>query len=209
MVVCTRCRKKLPDNYHFCIYCGAKISPQVPVPEFSVHVRFDKPDEHAIANFVEILNRKLAGIENRKQVVAALAAAEMKGSGIAPLVKIYRSFTGVSERDAETCMRSWCGQAYNKSAWQRAKECAPYKEWVGTPHSDRTRPSHLAMNGVIIPVDDYFVVPGFTDRFTGERIPEVLMLYPGDESQEPHISQVCRCRCVLVPCFVSKKKGPF
>jgi len=152
------------------------------------------------------LNRKLAGVENKNQVITALVAAERKGLGIVHFVKIFRNFIEVSERDAKTYMRTWSGQAHNKSAWQRIREYAPYKEWISTPNSDRTRPSHLAMIGAIVPVDEYFVVPGFIDRFTKEKVPEALMMFPGDESQNPHVSQVCRCRCAVGPRFTNNKR---
>lgn len=207
MVVCNSCQKNNPDTSIFCVYCGAKIIntvSDIPIP--SIEIRFDKADEQAISNFIEILNKKLAGVENKNQVIAALEAAERKGSGIVQFVKIFRGFVEMSEHDAETCMRTWSTQAHNKASWQRAKEYAPYKEWISTPNSDRTRPSHLAMIGAIVPVDEYFVVPGFIDRFTKEKIPEALMMYPGDESQNPHISQVCRCRCAIGPRFMNKKR---
>jgi Phage Mu protein F like protein. len=205
MVVCNSCMKKTPDNSIYCIHCGAKIIRTLPDPKFSVSIHY-KVDERAVSNFVEILNDNLAKVENKNQVIAALEAAERKGSEIAQLVKIFRSFVEVSEHDAETCMRTWSGQAHNKTAWQRTREYAPYKEWLPAPNSDRTRPSHGAMNGVIIPVDEYFVVPGFIDRFTKETIPEALMMYPGDVSRNPHKSQVCRCRCTLAPRFTNKKR---
>lgn len=204
MINCISCRKNIPDNSIFCPYCGAKVITINPDLKFSVEIDFNKADEQAIANLVEILNIKLTGLENKTQIIAALVAEEQKGSGYVPLVKIFRSFVDVSEQDAETYMRTWFGQAYNKASWQRAREYAPYKEWLPALRSDRTRPSHLAMEGVIIPVEEYFVVPGFIDRYTHEKVPEALMMYPGDESQNPHKSQVCRCRCALAPRFMKK-----
>ena len=210
MINCLSCRKDIPDNSNFCPYCGTKVIKINPDLKFSVGIDFNKPNEEGIKNFVEILNIKLAGVENKTQVIAALV--ERFRFGIVPLVKTFRNFVEVSEHDAETYMRTWFGQAYNKAAWQRAREYAPYKSWVsGCPqykdrNDGRSRDSHLKMNGVIIPVDEYFVVPGFVDRFTKEKIPEALMMYPGDESQGPHLSQICRCRCAVGPRFLNKRK---
>lgn len=206
MMICGKCKCQIPDNSNFCTRCGAKVDKEALIPNLSIGVRFDLPDEQAITNLIEILNLKLARAGNKTEIISALTTAERKGAGIPQLVSVYRNFVDISERDAETLMRTWSGQAHNKAAWQRAKEYAPYKEWIGTPGSPRTRESHLKMNGVIIPVDEYFIVPGFVDRYTHEKVPEALMMYPGDVSQGPHQSQICRCRCALAPRFLRKGK---
>lgn len=200
MMTCGKCHCQIPDKSNYCPRCGAKVDSGQPIPDFSVSVRFDLPNEQAITNLIEILSLELARVENKFAIIGALVAAERKGVGITQMVNVYRNFVDISERDAETCMRTWSGRAYNKAAWQRARAYAPYKEWVSAPGS-RTRDSHLKMNGVIIPVDELFVVPGFIDRYTHEKIPEALMMYPGDISQGPHRSQICRCRCALAPTF--------
>ena len=205
MMICGTCKCQVPDNSNYCTRCGAKIGRGLPSPYFSVPARLDFHDEQAIANLTKTLNLKLARTGNKTEIIGALTSAERNGADISQLVKIYRNFINISEKDAETCMITWVGQAYNKTAWQRAMAYAPYKEWIGTPGSQRTRDSHLKMNGVIIQVDEYFVVPGFADRYTHEYVPEALMMFPGDESQDPHQSQICRCRCTLVPGF--RKKG--
>ncbi|MCX6691016.1 MAG: phage minor head protein, partial [Methanoregula sp.] len=162
--------------------------------KISVGINFNEADELAIGNFVEILNDKLAGVENKKQIIAALV--EKERFGIAPLVKTFRSFVDVSEHDAETYMRTWSMQAYNKAAWFRTKEYAPFKEWIPTLHSERTRPSHLAMEGVIIPVDDAFKVPGYWAS-KNTWIDACEMMYPLDSSLGAPAGQIIQCRCTV------------
>ena len=54
---------------------------------------------------------------------------------------------------------------------------------------DRTRDSHLMMDGVVVPMDEKFDVPG------SESTPEAWMEYPGDASAPA--GQVCNCRCTM------------
>ena len=62
------------------------------------------------------------------------------------------------------------------------------KEWIAT-RDDRTRDSHLVMDGVVIPLEDKFEVPE-TEQTAGGWLD-----YPGDPSADP--SEVCNCRCTI------------
>ena len=62
------------------------------------------------------------------------------------------------------------------------------KEWIAT-RDDRTRDSHLVMDGVVIPLEDKFEVPE-TEQTAGGWLE-----YPGDPSADP--SEVCNCRCTI------------
>jgi SPP1 gp7 family putative phage head morphogenesis protein len=65
-----------------------------------------------------------------------------------------------------------------------------YKEWIST-NDDRTRDSHLLMDGVVVPITDKFEVPA-TSQSEG-----AFMEYAGDPSAPA--GQVCNCRCTVAP----------
>ena len=65
-----------------------------------------------------------------------------------------------------------------------------YKEWISV-QDDRTRDSHLLMDGTVIPITDKFEVPA-TNQSEG-----AFMEYPGDPSAPA--GQCCNCRCTEAP----------
>jgi uncharacterized protein with gpF-like domain len=65
-----------------------------------------------------------------------------------------------------------------------------YKEWISV-QDDRTRDSHLLMDGTVIPVTDKFEVPA-TSQTEG-----AWMDYAGDPSAPA--GQVVNCRCSVAP----------
>lgn len=64
------------------------------------------------------------------------------------------------------------------------------KEWISV-QDDRTRDSHLIMDGVVVPITDKFEVPA-TSQSDG-----AWMEYPGDPTAPA--SEVCNCRCTTAP----------
>lgn len=62
------------------------------------------------------------------------------------------------------------------------------KEWISV-QDDRTRDSHLLMDGVVVPITDKFEVPATSQTVGG------WLEYPGDPSADP--SEVCNCRCTI------------
>lgn len=64
------------------------------------------------------------------------------------------------------------------------------KEWISV-QDDRTRDSHLIMDGVVIPITDKFEVPA-TSQSEG-----AFMDYAGDPTAPA--GQVCNCRCTIAP----------
>lgn len=62
------------------------------------------------------------------------------------------------------------------------------KEWISV-QDDRTRDSHLLMDGVVIPITDKFEVPATSQTVGG------WLEYPGDPTADP--SEVCNCRCTI------------
>lgn len=64
------------------------------------------------------------------------------------------------------------------------------KEWIST-FDDRTRESHLQMDGRIANIDETFEVPNYTDGGIDN------MLYPLDPNGSA--GNVCNCRCTVAP----------
>lgn len=64
------------------------------------------------------------------------------------------------------------------------------KEWIST-FDDRTRESHLQMDGMIANIDETFEVPNYTDGGIDN------MLYPLDPNGSA--GNVCNCRCTVAP----------
>ena len=64
------------------------------------------------------------------------------------------------------------------------------KEWISV-QDDRTRDSHLIMDGVVVPIGEKFEVPA-TSQSEG-----AWMEYPGDPTAPA--GEVCNCRCTTAP----------
>lgn len=64
------------------------------------------------------------------------------------------------------------------------------KEWISV-QDDRTRDSHLLMDGVVIPINEKFEVPATSQTAGG------WLEYPGDPTADP--SEICNCRCTEAP----------
>ena len=65
-----------------------------------------------------------------------------------------------------------------------------YKEWISV-QDDRTRDSHLIMDGTVVPITDKFEVPAM------DNIDGAYMDYAGDPTAPA--GQVCNCRCTIAP----------
>ena len=182
----------------------AQVKPRDLAVEISMN--FTRPDEQAIANLSAISLSDLKGFtaEMSKKIVRDIVEADKRGAGITTFTGIIQDrYNGIGAARAEAIARTTTTQAYNGAAWSRTKDYAPYKEWLPTLHSDRTRPSHLAMKGVVIPVDDAFEVPAFMAS-KNTRVEACRMMYPGDSSLGAPAGQVIQCRCALAPRFLRK-----
>ena len=56
------------------------------------------------------------------------------------------------------------------------------KTWL-TEADDRVRPTHNAVHGTELPINEYFIVGNS------------YLLFPGDMSQNPEDKEICNCRC--------------
>ena len=190
------------DNTHDILM--AQVKPHDLAAEISIN--FTRPDERAIANLSAVSLSDLSGFtaEMSKKIVRDIVEADKQGAGITKFTEIIQNhYNGIGAVRAEAIARTTTTQAYNGAAWSRTKDYAPFKEWLPTLNSDRTRPSHLAMKGVIIPVDDAFDVPAFMAS-KNTRVEGCKMMFPGDSSLGAPAGQIIQCRCALAPRFLRK-----
>ena len=118
------------------------------------------------------------GEDLRKQVKALIAVAD-------------DSFAEDKKARATLIARTESCSTMNAGAMELYKaEGINYKEWISV-QDDRTRDSHLLMDGTVVPVTDKFEVPA-TSQSEG-----AWMDYAGDPSAPA--GQVCNCRCTVAP----------
>ena len=118
------------------------------------------------------------GEDLRKQVKALIEVAD-------------DSFAEDKKARATLIARTESCSTMNAGAMELYKsEGVNYKEWISV-QDDRTRDSHLLMDGTVVPVTDKFEVPA-TSQTEG-----AWMDYAGDPSAPA--GQVCNCRCTVAP----------
>jgi SPP1 gp7 family putative phage head morphogenesis protein len=110
-----------------------------------------------------------------------------QGYGVDRIAEDIRGVVSLTEADARMVARTEVISAANAGAFDQAKlagEDAPlYKQWLATMDR-RTRPSHDAADGQVVPLNDAFSVGGAT------------LLYPGDPAAPA--AQVINCRCTII-----------
>lgn len=125
-----------------------------------------------------------------------LSAAITDGLSLSEKIKVLQKasddlFEEMSKTRAELIARTESCTTINAGSTELYKsEGIEQKEWISV-QDDRTRDSHLLMDGVVIPINDKFEVPA-TSQSEG-----ALMMYPGDATAPA--SAVCNCRCTTAP----------
>lgn len=170
----------------------------------AIAIGFNQIDLRAIENLSAIQLTDLEGItaDMSARLIHDLVEADKQGAGITRITKLIAAdFQELGVARIERITRTTLNRSYNDAAWSRIDQYAPYKEWIMT-RDDRTRPGHRQMEGVVIPVDALFEVPGFypTPK-SKKKVPAAKMLYPGDVSQNPDLAQIVNCRCTVAPRF--------
>lgn len=93
---------------------------------------------------------------------------------------------------AERIGRTETTIAYNYAALQAlADEGFTHKQWLST-HDNRTRDDHADMDGVIIPLEEFFQVPDSRNGGTVE------MIMPGDVTDTVPAHLRINCRCIIL-----------
>ena len=132
----------------------------------------------------------------KKKLRKVLAEAVFEGDSIPEKTKkLIEASDGMFEEDkkwrATLIARTESCSTMNAGANELYKsEGINYKEWVSV-QDDRTRDSHLMMDGVVVPITDKFEVPAFDNTEGG------ALSYPGDPTGPA--GQVINCRCTEAP----------
>jgi len=132
----------------------------------------------------------------KKQLRKALAEAIYEGDSLTERKKVLieaaeKEFMKMDEVRALLIARTESCATLNAGSNELYKaEGIQYKEWIATL-DDRTRDSHLLMDGVVIPIEEKFEVPATSQTAGG------WLEYPGDPSADA--SEVCNCRCTEAP----------
>jgi len=106
--------------------------------------------------------------------------------------RIRRLFTETYRGRAITIARTEIVSAANAGALEAGRQAgATKKRWIATI-DERTRPTHLAADGQVVGIDDYFVVGG------------ALLRYPGDPAGPP--KEIINCRCSMTTLVEEEQK---
>jgi SPP1 gp7 family putative phage head morphogenesis protein len=128
----------------------------------------------------------------RKALSESIEEGEDLKKRVAKLIEVSdEMFAEDKKWRAELIARTESCTTMNAGAIELYKsEDIGYKEWISV-QDDRTRDSHLLMDGVVVPITDKFEVPA-TSQSEG-----AFMEYAGDPSAPA--GQVCNCRCTVAP----------
>jgi HK97 family phage portal protein len=132
----------------------------------------------------------------KKKLRKVLSESMIEGDTLAEQVKkLIEASDGMFAEDkkwrAMLIARTESCSTVNAGANELYKaEGVQMKEWIATL-DDRTRDAHLAMDGVVIPINDKFEVPA-TSQSEG-----AWMDYAGDPTAP--VGQVANCRCTISP----------
>lgn len=190
-------------------YTVGQVQAQAPIYETKLVAGVDwtRPDMAAIDELAKLSLADLKGInaDLGRKVMRTIIDADKQGLGITRISRdITEQFNSIGLPRAEMIARTSINQAYNRAAWERIRKYAPYKIWIATVPSERTRDSHKEMHHKIVPVEEPFEVPSFKPTPGSKTVPGCKMMYPGDVTFQPDLAQVINCRCTIGPKF----KGP-
>jgi SPP1 gp7 family putative phage head morphogenesis protein len=155
----------------------------VPVPPQSRNP-WKLPPEKAM-QFLQERENLMKGIadEIHKEIMDSIAQGMADGIGAAGIAEsVKKKFNEISNGRAKTIARTETGAAYG-FARQASLEATTiqYKQWLATPDA-RCRPSHVAADGQVVPMNVPFKVGGAS------------LMYPCDPSGP--LDEIINCRCV-------------
>ena len=170
------------------------------IEQVSGNVGFNLINEQAVRRLIveqpELFYRPVIDtpfdiVWNQKKLTSALTAGILQGESIGKIANRFQDVADMNRVSALRNARTAVTSAQNagiQASYDRALEMGLDflgKRWVATKDL-RTRESHAAMDGKIVPLDGYFETP------LGS-----IMQYPGDMSNaRPGDIYNCRCRTV-------------
>lgn len=137
---------------------------------------------------------------NKKTLNSQLMQGIIQGESIPQMSKRFEAVTDMDKNAAIRNARTMTTEAENGGRMDSMHEAEEMgleyaKVWMST-HDERTRESHVLMDGVAVPLDEPFILQNSDGS-------ESKMMYPGDPNGAPE--QVYNCRCSLVRKLVGYK----
>lgn len=131
---------------------------------------------------------------NKKAINSQLLQGILQGESIPEIAQRLQNVTDMNESAAVRNARTMTTEAENGGrldSMKRAEDMGIVyeKQWLAT-NDDRTRESHIELDGVSVPIDEEF--------------PNGLQ-YPGDPKGEP--AEVYNCRCTMTRKLIGFRKG--
>lgn len=129
---------------------------------------------------------------NQRRMRSAVLQSAIKGESIPKLAKRLQNIVGMNRNSSVRNARTLMTGSHNMGKLDMAYEAIDMginvkKVWIAT-NDDRTRESHMEIDGVTIPVDEPFVLQNM-DGTKSE------LMYPADPDGDPE--QVYNCRCSM------------
>lgn len=129
---------------------------------------------------------------NERKLKSALMQSILKGESNPKLAKRLREAVEMNKTSSIRNARTMMTASHNMGKQEFAEEAVAMgikvkKMWIAT-NDERTRESHAEMDGVIVEVDEPFIL-------TNSDGSQCEMMYPADPDGDPE--QVYNCRCTL------------
>jgi SPP1 gp7 family putative phage head morphogenesis protein len=122
-----------------------------------------------------------------EQLKIKLGDALAEGGGWSDLIGAVEEVLGDLETwRAERIARTETTAALNMGYEESLRAVGVKRKMWVTAHDERVRETHRAMEGVVVDLDDYFVLPS-----------GVRLRFPCDPEGAPE--EVINCRCTIVP----------
>ena len=138
-----------------------------------------------------IFNRKnlIRGVSDDifSEIKSEIAIGLTKGESIAQISKrITKAFDDITSTRAELIAETETGAAYNYASYLASKRVGVrYKQWIHSNVPKVPRPDHLAIDGLIIPIDEAYPVG------------DPPLMYPHDP--DGAAADVINCYCISIP----------
>lgn len=144
-----------------------------------------KPESKATKGFRDKLKQFVNATFNSvvRKLSKVLSKEKEKGSDLATTVRALREeFRNLRENDLRQVARMGINSIKNEAIYDTLRDNgAQYKQWI-TARDDRVRPSHVALHGEVVRVDEPF---------------SNGLMFPGDHSGSIEEWINCRCRIRL------------
>lgn len=129
---------------------------------------------------------------NERKIKSALLQSILKGESNPKLAKRLREAVGMNKTSAIRNARTMMTASHNMGKQTFAEEAVEMgikvkKMWIAT-NDDRTRDSHAEMDGVVVEVNEPFILTNMDGS-------QCELMYPADPDGDPE--QIYNCRCTM------------